>query len=151
MIGVYTKNIGGVCFGVACPEQSVFNTAFPKSQQEALKKLPSGIALNVPFQVFTEPSVFADNVLASIKNVYNGNDVSKSLSLVASHLSVYAQRILEAGFYETRAIDVKEVPSIRVNCTITNIVEETAYNITLHAKSSFSNGTQLFTVDLPLI
>jgi hypothetical protein len=59
--------------------------------------------------------------------------------------------ILEAGFYETRSIDGKEVPSIRVNGTITNIGEETACNITLHVKSWFSNGTQSFTADLPLI
>ena len=58
---------------------------------------------------------------------------------------------LEAGFYETRAIDGKEVPSIRVNGTITNIGEETAYNITLLVKSWFSNGTQSFTADLPLV
>jgi len=58
---------------------------------------------------------------------------------------------LEAGFYEARIIDGKEVPSIRVNGTITNIGEETAYNITLHVKAWFSNGTQSFATDLPLI
>ena len=58
---------------------------------------------------------------------------------------------LEAGFYEARIIDGKEVPSIRVNGTITNIGEETAYNITLHVMAWFSNGTQSFTTDLPLI
>ena len=28
MIGVYTKNVGGVWFGVACDEQRVFGTSF---------------------------------------------------------------------------------------------------------------------------
>jgi hypothetical protein len=59
--------------------------------------------------------------------------------------------ILEAGFYESRTIDGKNVPSIRVKGTITNIGEETAYNITLHVKAWFSNGIQSFTADLPLI
>jgi hypothetical protein len=59
--------------------------------------------------------------------------------------------MLESGFYVSRNIDGKEVPSIRVNGTLTNIGEETAYNITLHVISWFSNGTQSFITDLPLI
>jgi hypothetical protein len=55
MIGVYSKNIGGVWFGVACDEQRVFGTAFAGSEQKALRSLLSRIPVNVPFQVFPEP------------------------------------------------------------------------------------------------
>ena len=97
MIDVYTKNLAGVWFGVACAEQRVFGTAFANSQQEALKSLLSSIPFNVPFQAHPEPSAFADTVLTSIKNMYDGNDVSQRVSLATEHLSAYTQKILEAA------------------------------------------------------
>jgi O-6-methylguanine DNA methyltransferase len=95
MIGVYTKNVGGVWFGVACTEQRVFGTAFAHSEQETQKKLLKQIPLNVPFQVFSEPSDFAETVLVSVKNVYDGNGSSQSFSLATGHLSAYTKKVLE--------------------------------------------------------
>ena len=97
MISVYTKNIGGVWFGVACGKQRVFSTSFAVSEQEALRSLLSSIPFNVPFQVFPEPSAFAEDILVSVKNVYEGNNVSQSFSLATDHLSAYMQRVLEAA------------------------------------------------------
>src|SRR3989304_5460997 len=65
MIGVYTQNIGGVWFGVACDKQRVYGTSFASGEQEALRGLLSGMLFNVPFQVFSEPSAFAEEVLAA--------------------------------------------------------------------------------------
>lgn len=95
MIGVYTKNIGGVWFGVACNEHRVFGTSFAPSEQEALKSLLSGIPFNVPFQAFSTPSAFAENVLVSVKNVYDGKDFSQGFPLVIEHLPAYTRRVLE--------------------------------------------------------
>jgi O-6-methylguanine DNA methyltransferase len=95
MICVYAKNIGGVWFGVACDEQRVFGTSFAPSEQEAIKSLLSGIPFNVPFQAFSEPSAFAEDVLASVKNVYDGKDVSQGFPLATEHLPAYTRRVLE--------------------------------------------------------
>jgi methylated-DNA-[protein]-cysteine S-methyltransferase len=95
MIGVYTKNIDGVWFGVACDEQSIFGTAFANSQQETLKKLLRRLPLNVPFQVFPQPSAFAETVLAAAKNVYDGNNTPESMSFATKHLSAYTRKVLE--------------------------------------------------------
>jgi len=97
MIGVYTKDIAGVLFGAACAEQRVFSTSFADSQQGALKKLLSSIPFNVPFQVYPEPSAFAETVLTSVKNVYDGNGVSKRFPLATEHLSAYTQKVLTAA------------------------------------------------------
>jgi len=97
MIGVYKKNIGGVWFGAACTEQRVFSTSFAHSEQETLKKLLSSIPFNVPFKVFPETSAFAETVLASVKNVYDGNIVPQKFPLATEHLSAYTQRVLEAA------------------------------------------------------
>ena len=84
MIDVYTKNISGEWFGVACSEQRVFSTAFANSQQKALRKLLKGIPFNVPFQAHPEPSAFAEKVLTAIKNVYDGNGASTQKVLKAT-------------------------------------------------------------------
>jgi len=95
MIGVYTKSIGGMWFGVACDEQRVFGTSFANSEQRALKSLLDGMSFNVPFQVFSKPSAFAENVLTSVKNVYDGKDVLQGFPLVTEHLPAYTRRVLE--------------------------------------------------------
>ena len=97
MISVYTKNIGSVWFGVACDEQRVFGTSFAVSEQEALRCLLSGIPFNVSFQVFQEPSAFAEDVLASVKNVYDGKDATHGFPLATEHLPAYTRRVLEAA------------------------------------------------------
>ena len=96
MIGIYTKNIGGTWFGVACSEQRVFSTTFASSQKEALRNLLREIPFNVPFQTHPEPSAFAETVLKSVKNVYDGNNVSQNVPLATEHLSAYTQKILAA-------------------------------------------------------
>jgi O-6-methylguanine DNA methyltransferase len=95
MIGVYTKNIAGVWFGVACDEQRVFGTSFASSEREALKSLLSGIPFNAPFQVFPVPSTFAEHVLTIVKDVYDGKDVSKWFPLATEHLPAYTRRVLK--------------------------------------------------------
>jgi O-6-methylguanine DNA methyltransferase len=95
MIDVYTKNIAGVWFGVACDEQRIFGTSFALSEQKALKSLLSGIPFNVPFQVFSVPSAFAENILTLVKDVYDGKDVLQGFPLVTEHLPAYTRRVLE--------------------------------------------------------
>jgi O-6-methylguanine DNA methyltransferase len=94
VICVYAKNIGGVWFGVACDKQRVFGTSFAVSEQEALRSLLSSIPFNVPFQVLSKPSAFAEDVLASVKSVHDGNGISQSFSLATEHLPAYTQKVL---------------------------------------------------------
>ena len=97
MIGIYSKNLDGVWFGVACDEQRVFGTSFATTERETLRSLLDGIPFNVPFQVFSEPSAFAKETLISVKNVYDGKNVSKNYSLAAEHLPNYTRRVLEVA------------------------------------------------------
>jgi O-6-methylguanine DNA methyltransferase len=97
MIGVYAKNVGGVWFGVACDEHRVFGTSFATTEKGALAGLLDGLPFNVPFQVFSEPSAFANRVLMSVKNIYDGKDAAKSFSLATEHLPAYTRRVLETA------------------------------------------------------
>jgi methylated-DNA-[protein]-cysteine S-methyltransferase len=97
MIGLYAKGVDGIWFGVACDEQRVFGTSFAINEQEALRSLLCGVPFNVPFQVFSEPSAFAENVLALVKNVYDGKDASQGFPLATEHLPAYTRRVLEVA------------------------------------------------------
>jgi O-6-methylguanine DNA methyltransferase len=97
MIEVYTKNIAGLWFGVACVDHRVFSTSYASGQQEALRSLLSSIPFNVPFQAYSEPSAFAKTVLASVKNVYDGNGVPQRFPLDTKRLSAYTQKVLAAA------------------------------------------------------
>ncbi|MCW4045905.1 MAG: methylated-DNA--[protein]-cysteine S-methyltransferase [Candidatus Bathyarchaeota archaeon] len=95
-MGLYAKKFGAVWAGVACDEPRVFGTSFADSQEEALKCLLAGVPFNVPFQIFPEPSKFAESVLLTVKNIFDGKDISYSFQLAMEHLSVYTRRVLEA-------------------------------------------------------
>lgn len=96
VIGLYTKNLNGVWFGVACDEQRVFGTSFASTEQDALRCLLDGLPFNAPFQIFSAPSAFAEKVLAVVKNVYDGKGASHILRLAMEHLPKYTRKVLEA-------------------------------------------------------
>jgi O-6-methylguanine DNA methyltransferase len=99
MIGVYTKNMAGIWFGVACDKKRIFGTSFATSEKEALKSLLSSIPSNVPFQVFPMPSAFAEKIFTIVKNVYDGKDVSKWFPIATEHLTPYTRRVLKAAIH----------------------------------------------------
>jgi O-6-methylguanine DNA methyltransferase len=94
MIGLYTKNSGGMWFGVACDEQRVFATSFAVNAQRALQDLLSSIPFNAPFQVFSESSGFAEKVLTTVKDIYDGKGAAQGVALAMEHLPAYTQRVL---------------------------------------------------------
>lgn len=95
MFGLYVKNIGGVWFGVACDKEEVLATTFTFSEERALESLLMSIPFDVPFQSSEKPSAFAERVLISLKNIYDGKGVSDFFSLVKDFLSEYARRVIE--------------------------------------------------------
>jgi methylated-DNA-[protein]-cysteine S-methyltransferase len=95
MIGVYAKNIDNVWFGVACDENKVHATSFAATEKNAIAGMLDGLPFNVPFQVFREPSALADSVLATVKNIYDGKEVSQNFQLAMEHLPAYTRRVLE--------------------------------------------------------
>ncbi|MEM3824367.1 MAG: methylated-DNA--[protein]-cysteine S-methyltransferase, partial [Candidatus Bathyarchaeia archaeon] len=107
MINLYVKEIESVWFGVAFENQEIFATAFAFSQQKALQSLLMSIPFNVPFQQLEKPSNFAGHVVAVLKDIYDGKNVSASFSLATKHLPNYTNRVIEA----TRLIPVGYVTS----------------------------------------
>ena len=95
MISLYFKNIEDVWFGTACDDRKVFATAFAFNETRTLQDLLKNIPFNVPFQYSEKASVFAMRVIAALKNIYDGKDISHSFSLEKEPLSNYARTVIE--------------------------------------------------------
>lgn len=95
MINLYAKFCEGLWFGVACDEKSVFATAFAPSQELVLRSLLKSIPFNVPFQYSEEGTFFAEQVIATLRDIYYGKDVRNKFSVNMESLSDYMQRVLK--------------------------------------------------------
>jgi methylated-DNA-[protein]-cysteine S-methyltransferase len=98
MIEVYTKNLEGIWFGVACKNDEILVTWFAESQEKTNKGLLSEIPFNEPFQFVEKPSALAANTVSSFKKVYDGEGVSASFPFAYSLLPAYTQIVLKATF-----------------------------------------------------
>ena len=96
MIEVYTESFDGVCFGIACGQQQIVASSFGISQQVTISNILSNLPFNVPFQVFHEPSAYAKNILASLKRIYEGQEVNENFTLALTRLPSYTQKVLKA-------------------------------------------------------
>jgi methylated-DNA-[protein]-cysteine S-methyltransferase len=97
MISLYIRNIDGVWFGTACDEREIFATTFAFDEKRAMQGLLESIPFDVPFQELEKTSGFADRVIAVLKDIYEGNDASLSLSLATRHLPQYTRRVIDAA------------------------------------------------------
>ena len=96
-IDVYTKNIDGVWFGVACDEKRVFATSFSRDEKTAVQGLTDCLPVDADFQVVAAPSPFAEQALSSIKSVYDGKGEGQPLPLTNKRLSPFQNRVLEVA------------------------------------------------------
>ena len=96
MIEIYSQNIEGVWFSVACAQHQIVASSFGASQQVILSNILRSTPFNVPFQVFHEPSAFAKNILVSLKSIYDGKNVNVSFPLALTHLPACTQKVLKA-------------------------------------------------------
>ncbi|MBX5321219.1 MAG: methylated-DNA--[protein]-cysteine S-methyltransferase [Candidatus Bathyarchaeota archaeon] len=96
MLTLYAKNVDEVWFGVACEVEKVFATAFAFSQTQVLQSLLESIPFNIPFQHSIKGNSFAEQVIVSLANIYNGGGYIQNFSLAMEHLSKYARKVLEA-------------------------------------------------------
>jgi len=96
MINLYAKAYEGLWFGVACDDKSVFATAFAPSQEMVLHSLLKSIPFNIPFQYSREGTFLAGQVVATLRDIYYGEDAYNKFFLNMESLSEYMQRVLRA-------------------------------------------------------
>jgi len=99
MIEVYSLNLGGVWFSVACAREQIVASSFGPTQKSAIAKILETIPFNMPFQVFHEPSFFARTALANLKSLYDAETINVDFSLALGRLPVYTQKVLKATLH----------------------------------------------------
>jgi methylated-DNA-[protein]-cysteine S-methyltransferase len=97
MMELCIKELEGVWFGVACEEEKIFATSFASSEERTLRDLLANIPFDSPFQRSEKIPSFAERVIITLKNIYDGKDAPQNFSLATRHLPEYKTRILEAA------------------------------------------------------
>jgi|YelNatPaOPRAMG01_1025707.scaffolds.fasta_scaffold02610_4 methylated-DNA-[protein]-cysteine S-methyltransferase len=95
-ITLYVENLDGVWYGLAYDEGRIFATAFAFNEKRVLHNLLAKIPFNVPFEHSKTTSELAKQVISTLRDIYNGNEISRSFNLAAEHLSEYTRRVLRA-------------------------------------------------------
>ncbi len=96
MIEIYSKDIDGVWFSVACAHQCIIASTFAESQQGALSNILGNLPFNVPYEVFHQLSIFSSATLAFLKKIYDGQEIGVSFHLALTRLPTYTQKVLKA-------------------------------------------------------
>lgn len=95
-MNIHVKNVEGIWFGVACDEKEVFATTFASSKEKALQGLRNSIPFQSEFNQSDVASALVEHVITTLKNIFDGKEVSYSFRLAMNHLSNHTQRVLRA-------------------------------------------------------
>ncbi len=95
-IGLYAKNTGGMWFGVACDDKTVYATNFAPSKEGLLKGLRESIPASVRGQETLTPLNLAKRVLVAVENIYFGREAEEAFPLDYARLNPYTRRVIEA-------------------------------------------------------
>lgn len=96
MIEIYTEEVNGAWFGVASDHKGVYATTFARNKEKAVCKLLKAIPYNAKFKSSAKSSDIAKQTISTLKDIYNGLNVSLKIPLHMDHLSNYTKKVLNA-------------------------------------------------------
>ena len=94
MINLYVEKVDGLWCGVALEGNRIFATTFVSSESETFTSLLRQLPYGMTFQAAQEKNALAEDVLKTIKAIFDGMDISFSFEFAMDHLSYYAKRVL---------------------------------------------------------
>lgn len=95
MIYVYHQKLGDMWCAAAIEDEKVWTTAFATSEKECVQQLLESLPYDKPFQLEEKPSPLAEKILDTMKSILEGEGASWDFKLERSHLSNYAQKVLD--------------------------------------------------------
>lgn len=95
MINLYTEKRDNTWFGVAADDGRLYATTFAFSKKGVLQSLLKSMPYDVPFQQREKTSSFAERVIALLKDIYDGKNVSHGFVLAMEHLSGYTRKVIK--------------------------------------------------------
>jgi O-6-methylguanine DNA methyltransferase len=96
MIEVYIQNFDTAWLAVAVNHQQIVTSSFGTEQKTTLKNILDKLPLDMPFQVFHEPTDSAKTALSTLRNIYQGQEIKETPTLATSHLPAYTKKVLKA-------------------------------------------------------
>lgn len=94
MIFIYHQKLGDLWCAAAMEDDRIYTTSWASDEQTVLKHMLWNIPNGAKFQVADKLSPVAEKVLAAVKLMIEGKDVSSSFKYEVRHLPQYSQRIL---------------------------------------------------------
>jgi O-6-methylguanine DNA methyltransferase len=107
MIEIYAQNIEDIWFAIAINQQQIIASSFGLDRQTTLKNVLFNVPFNTAFQIFHEPVPSTENILMTLKRIYDGKKIASNLSLATGHLKNYTKKVLKT----TEAIPIGYVTS----------------------------------------
>jgi O-6-methylguanine DNA methyltransferase len=95
MVDIYVEKIESIWFGVAFKDGKVFGTTFADSEKNAFRSLGESVHQDLSDQPL-KATRFAKQVIALLKNMYDGKNISQNLTLESRRLSRYAMKVIDA-------------------------------------------------------
>ena len=96
LISVYSKEVDGVWFGVACDDEykRVFGTNFGSNEKKVLQGLLGSLPKSIQFQRSEKISAFAERVSGLLKKMYDGQEASVDFDLAMDYVSEYTRKVM---------------------------------------------------------
>jgi len=95
VIHVYRRKIGDLWCAVAVEDEKVWTTTFATSEKECMQQVLENVPYNNPFQSEEKPSPLAEKIFDTLQSFLAGGSISWDFRFEWSHLSKYAQKVLE--------------------------------------------------------
>ena len=95
MVSIYTQKNGEMWFGVAFEDEHIYATAFGADENKVLKELKGGLSSDASVQ-FLRRDMFAEKVIKTLKNIYDGKEASQIFDFDTGRLTSYAKKVIGA-------------------------------------------------------
>ena len=95
VIYIHHRKVNGVWYAAAIEGEKVFATAFSSDEKEVLQSLLESLPYDASFQFSEKPNQLSENLLTTLKLIFEGKNVSANFRLEMNHLSNYARKVLE--------------------------------------------------------
>lgn len=94
MIHVYHQKMGDVWCGAVFEDEKIWATMYARTERDCVQGLLNSLPYNQPFTLEEKLGSQAEKVLAAMKSLLAGEDVSWDFNFEWNHLSKYSQKVL---------------------------------------------------------
>lgn len=95
MIRIYHQKIGETWYAGAFEKERILATAFSPSEEEVIRYLLGCLPYDKPFTVAEEPNPSSARLLKTLKEIFDGKEVSTKFEMAMDPLPHYSRKVLQ--------------------------------------------------------